>query len=443
MLLSLYDSRQREVFAVKRSVLILLLIPVVLFSGSVGLVLSGGGAKGAYEIGAWKALIDLGIEIGGVYGTSVGSLNAAAVAQGDFEKALEVWRNISEDSVMRPTESQRKLIEACGGSDDWSVGELYQGAVDVINRGIDVTPLKNLLSSVISEEAVRGSSVDFGLVTFDLTDARPEMLFIEDIPQGLLIDYIMASANFPGFQTVVIDGKAFIDGGIYSNQPVEMAIERGFKEVILVDIGRVALRDRIGKIKAFFTGTNLIHIRPRVMYGSTLDFDAEKTKLQIEEGYLDTLAAFGLVKGEYTYIFENRDVFREMFDSLPPQKRAEAIRIINDRQEWDDHDRFYSELLVSLENIIKGDDPMIAVVDRLASMMKIPSLNLYSIEELLEAIKLSYSANGFEGDLNSLVPYERMLEFVLFLYDNAEVPSPPPQFERFKSSFMILDGVEE
>jgi len=57
---------------------------VSLALSSVGLVLSGGGAKGGYEIGAWKALIDLGIEIGGVYGTSVGSLNAAAVCPGGF-----------------------------------------------------------------------------------------------------------------------------------------------------------------------------------------------------------------------------------------------------------------------------------------------------------------------------------------------------------------------
>ncbi|MBN2218770.1 MAG: patatin-like phospholipase family protein, partial [Kosmotogaceae bacterium] len=193
---------------------VLILAPVSLLSESVGLVLSGGGAKGGYEIGAWKALIDLGVDLGGVYGTSVGSLNAAAVAQGDFDKALDVWRNISEESVMKPTKAQQKLIEAYGGGSDWSFGELYQGALDVINEGIDVTPLKELLSSLISEEAVRNSSVDFGLVTFDLTDVRPEMLFIEDIPQGSLVDYIMASADFPGFRTVVIDGKAFVDGGV-------------------------------------------------------------------------------------------------------------------------------------------------------------------------------------------------------------------------------------
>jgi len=424
-------------------IIIVFMIPLMLYSSSVGVVLSGGGAKGGYEIGAWKALLDLGMEIGGVYGTSVGSLNAAAVAQGDFDKALNVWRDISEESVMKPTEAEKKLIEAYGGGVDWSLGELYQGAVDVINQGIDVTPLKELLRTLISEESVRSSSIDFGLVTFDLTDLRPEMLFIEDIPQGSLIEYIMASADFPGFRTVVIDGKAFVDGGVYSNQPVEMALERGFREIILVDIGRIALRDRIAKLQAFLAGANLIHIRPRVMYGSTLDFDAEKTRLQIEEGYLDTLAAFGLLKGEYTYIFEDRDVFKEMFDSLSEDEKRVAIEIASDLQDWEDPDRFYSELLSSLGKIYKRDDPMIVLVDELASILEIPSLVMYSMAEVLDAIESAYAEKGFQDQGTSLIPYGRMLEFVLFLHDRSEVPSPPEKFEIFKSSFMILEGVEE
>ncbi|PIJ60966.1 patatin-like phospholipase family protein [Mesotoga sp. H07.pep.5.3] len=425
------------------AVALFILAPLIMLSGSVALVLSGGGAKGGYEIGAWKALIDLGVDLGGVYGTSVGSLNAAAVAQGDFDKALDVWRNISEESVMKPTEAQRKLIEAYGGGSDWSLGELYQGAVDVINEGIDVTPLKELLSSVISEEAVRNSSMDFGLVTFDLTDVRPEMLFIEDIPQGSLVDYLMASANFPGFRTVVIDGKAFVDGGIYSNQPVEMALERGFREIILVDIGRTALRDRIGKFQAYLSGAKLTHIRPRVMYGSTLDFDSEKAILQIEAGYLDTLAAFGLTKGKYTYIFENRDVFKMMFDSLSPEEKNEAMKIVNDSREWEDPESFYSELLSSLERIYESEDPMIDVVDELASMLEVPALDLYSVEEILQALRGAYLNKGFLDEEVSPVHLRKMLSFFIFLCEKAEIPEPPAQFDLFKSSFMTLRGVEE
>ena len=51
------------------------------------LVLSGGGSRGAYEIGAWQALEELGVKFDGVYGTSIGAMNAALVAQGDLNAA--------------------------------------------------------------------------------------------------------------------------------------------------------------------------------------------------------------------------------------------------------------------------------------------------------------------------------------------------------------------
>ena len=69
---------------------------------NIGLVFSGGGGKGAYEIGVWKALDLLGItpNIGGVSGASVGALNAALFAQGDLLTAEAVWKSISPEAVI-------------------------------------------------------------------------------------------------------------------------------------------------------------------------------------------------------------------------------------------------------------------------------------------------------------------------------------------------------
>ena len=65
----------------------------------IGLVLAGGGGKGAYQIGCWKALEELGIEIKEVSGTSVGGLNAALFTSGDLKKAENLWSNISRHMV--------------------------------------------------------------------------------------------------------------------------------------------------------------------------------------------------------------------------------------------------------------------------------------------------------------------------------------------------------
>ena len=59
-----------------------------------GLALEGGGAKGAYHMGAIKALLECGYEFGGITGTSIGALNAAVIVQGDFEKGYKLWENL-------------------------------------------------------------------------------------------------------------------------------------------------------------------------------------------------------------------------------------------------------------------------------------------------------------------------------------------------------------
>ena len=73
-----------------------------LLPSQTALVLGGGGAKGAYEIGAIAALNELGIQAGSVYGVSVGALNAAMYAQGDLERAEALWASIRLSDLVSP-----------------------------------------------------------------------------------------------------------------------------------------------------------------------------------------------------------------------------------------------------------------------------------------------------------------------------------------------------
>ena len=63
-------------------------------SKEYGLVLEGGGARGAFQIGAWRALREAGIRIRGVSGVSVGALNGALICMDDLEKAENIWENM-------------------------------------------------------------------------------------------------------------------------------------------------------------------------------------------------------------------------------------------------------------------------------------------------------------------------------------------------------------
>ena len=63
------------------------------------IVLAGGGSRGAYQLGVWKALREMGVDYQLVTGTSVGALNGTLMVQQDYEKACQVWENITSEDM--------------------------------------------------------------------------------------------------------------------------------------------------------------------------------------------------------------------------------------------------------------------------------------------------------------------------------------------------------
>ena len=127
-----------------------------------GLVLAGGGARGSYQIGVWRALDELGWTAGAVTGTSVGCLNGAMYALGQYETARDMWLTIHSGDVMElpdPAAGPRALGEA--------VRQI------VAEGGLDISPLEGIVARVLDEEALRASPVRFGLVTVEKRGLRP------------------------------------------------------------------------------------------------------------------------------------------------------------------------------------------------------------------------------------------------------------------------------
>lgn len=264
-----------------------------------GVVLGGGGAKGGYEVGVWKALKELEIPVSTVAGASVGALNGAMMVQGDFDTAYKLWTSIGIEDVIKV---EREISAA---KEDRKRYNLYVNTIKaaVTSGGLDVTPLKTLLKEIIDEDAIRKSSIDLGIITFSLTDFKPVKLFKKDIPEGKLVDYLLASSCFPAFKTQEIDSKKFIDGGVYDNIPVSLMKDRKIKNVIAVDISGPGIVRRVNE-----DDFNLVYIKNSLDLGGTLSFNAEKSKENIEIGYHDTLRAFGKLKGCKYYIMPSEQL---------------------------------------------------------------------------------------------------------------------------------------
>lgn len=370
-----------------------------------GLVLAGGGARGSYEIGVWKALRELNIPIIAVTGTSVGALNGAMVVQNDFEIAHSMWSSLAVKDVLK---FQREID---------SISDIYKYPMDILpaiktaisSGGLDTTPLSNLMYSLIDEDKVRNSPIDFGLVTFSLTDLKAVEIFKEDIPEGQLVDYLLASACFPSFKPIEIDNKRFIDGGIYNNVPISLVLEKGIRDIIVVDISNNGLPKNID-----LKGLNIVHIEPSENLGGVLDFNSEQSRLNMELGYLDTLKAFGKVQGNSYYLIDLPDKYSNEF-----QINAFHLENIYSLLGIDYADEFVSvnKMIINkvykavgqymMENILKEKGAKISLITAMAEttaiQFEIDRRQIYSLEELNKTILESRNEILNMGEFNEYI----------------------------------------
>lgn len=354
-----------------------------------GLVLEGGGAKGSYHIGAYRALMEEGIEIKGIAGTSVGALNGAMIAQGDYEKAYEMWHNMSYSKVINASDEEiEKLKHGKLSKEDLTLlAEKVKGVFS--DGGLDITPLRDLVMELVDEEKIRNSGKDFGIVTVSLTDLKPLEIYIEDIPKGELAEYLMASAYFPAFKRERIGGKRYLDGGIYNNLPVNLLKDKGYRDLILIRTHGV------GYVRKFdLEGLNIITISPSEDLCRTLDFEMETARYNLQLGYYDGVKALKGLKGFHYYIKPTKDsnYFINYLWNLEEDKMVKLKEIFkidkgipNKRALFE----FINPKLFSLLGVNKEEDYeeiFYALIEKLAEIFEIERFKVYSYDELTELV---------------------------------------------------------
>ena len=258
------------------------------------IVLAGGGSCGSYELGAWKALAELGMDYQIAAGTSIGAINACLMAQKDLELTKSLWENITVDQVMADGINFEPSIRAMLNQ----MKNLRPFLKKFINsKGADITPLIQLLDQVIDEERLQRGPIDFGLVTVQTTPLKAVELTRREIPAGELTHYLLASAAcFPAFPMYQIGENRFVDGGYYDNLPIALALKMGAEEIIAIDL------DCNGTHTNYLNQPYVTYIRPSWSLGSTLNFQQEIMKRNERLGYYDTLREYGKILG-FRYAF--------------------------------------------------------------------------------------------------------------------------------------------
>jgi NTE family protein len=170
------------------------------------------------------------------------------------------------------------------------------------NRGLDTSPLRKKLKLYLDETKIRKSKIDLGIITYQLNELKPFEIFIDQMDEGYVIDYLLASASLPGFAATKISSNQFIDGGVYNNIPYETARRRGYKNIILVDISGLGINRR-PDIK----NTRTVYIKNSINMGGVLDFNKKFMRKFKKLGYLDTLHIYNRLTGwKYFIVRDDR-----------------------------------------------------------------------------------------------------------------------------------------
>lgn len=352
-----------------------------------GLVLEGGGAKGSFHVGVLKALFERGYEFQGVAGTSIGAINGALVAQGDFDKLYDLWYTATPSLLFDFDENM--VVRILEKNLDKSVYKyIFQTARAVMSsKGVSLDKAKELLDKLVDEKKLRDSSIDFCLVTVEQEDDwKPLELFKKDIPQGEIKDYILTSAYLPIFNRARVGGKMFMDGGMYDNCPVNPLIHNGFDDIIAIRTGA-----RMPSQKVIDRSVNVSYIDPSEPLGKLLDFRTDKIRYNIQLGYYDGLRFLDNLMGVKYYI--NRPSYKDFInfvENLNYNTFIEWARIL-DTKGTKQH--IFSKLVETVTeeldlpwNLTK-EDVFIAMIEQFASHFGLEKFKIYSINEFFNEVQ--------------------------------------------------------
>lgn len=341
--------------------------PIIDMSKEYGLVFDGGGARGAYQIGAWKALVEAGVKINAVAGTSVGALNGALVCMGDVDKAEDIWSKMTFSTVM---DVDDEWMERLFHKQTTIKEFLNEGWKKMKDGGIDITPLRNLIHEVIDEDAIRKSGKEFCLLTFSLSDFRELDLSVEDIPEGLLEDFLLASAYLIGFKNERLHGKKYIDGGVINNVPLSSLVGRGYENVIEI---RIYGPGREPRVKMPENGVKY-EITPRVKLGSIIEFSGKRSRQNLRIGYFDAKRMLYGLEGFIYYLEQTHEdeYYEELLRSIREIEKAEIGFVLKLSLGFSDKELF------------------MGMLEAAAKILHIPKYQIYTVDQLYDIVYKKY-----------------------------------------------------
>ncbi|MCO6174626.1 patatin-like phospholipase family protein [Flavobacterium sp. NRK F10] len=338
----------------------------------IGLVLSGGGAKGLAHIGVLKVIDSLGIKIDYIGGTSMGAIIGGLYASGYTAKQLDsIFSNVDTDALI-----QDYIPRGAKNFYEKRNDEIYAitlpfdkfrlGLPTALSKGLyNYNLLSRLTFNVCGIQDFKDLPIPFFCIATNVETGKEVILDSGSLPQA-----IIASGAIPSlYNPIEIDGKLLIDGGIVNNYPVELLREKGMDIIIGVDVqdGLKSREDLKGASSVLLQVNNLgmiqkmqnkrkltdVYIKPDIRNYNMMSFD---------EGYniiLKGIEAATIKEKELVKLVPEKPIYRE------PLKVMDSLVVsdieINQLQDFTrayvrGKLKFKTNVKISFDDIVRGID---------------------------------------------------------------------------------------
>ncbi len=286
-----------------------------------GLVLSGGGAKGAYEAGVLRAMDELDFfdKVKVISGTSIGALNTIMLSRDDISVLTDLWNDVNFRQVMGTPEINGtdavvdKLKYIAENRKSMNISDIKSSIKDELSD-IEIKPVtqenvRTLLENNVNIEQLRASKRDYFVCAYNRNKQLPKFFNLKNLSDEMMIDAVLASSAIPHvYPPVMIRGEAFSDGGINDpelnaqnsiNTPVEPMAYYDLDAVIVVylsDTPKLVTPER-------YSGA-MINIIPSesieaVKFSGTVNFTRRAIETKMQLGYRDAMVVLAPILADF------------------------------------------------------------------------------------------------------------------------------------------------
>jgi NTE family protein len=276
----------------------------------IGLVLGGGGAKGAYEIGAWRAICEAGYDkyISIYSGSSIGAINCALVQLMSWQELTDLWLNynlnrvyladsVDLEDIMRALRMIRRgeKIEFNGLVSRTGLVELLDDlGIDRLEKiFLDCYATVTNITEIPEEKRYYKAAIDwYNGKKIGMT----QYVHLKDAQKDFIVDMLLASSAIPLiFPPLEVGGQFFVDGGINDNLPIAPLYRRGIKKIIAISCEHVNYHN----LKRRFPSCEIMLLQPSKYLGNlidgTINFKRKKLRKSYSLGYNDSVKTIRMI----------------------------------------------------------------------------------------------------------------------------------------------------